>query len=357
MIGALAIWASLAGAAPVLCDAARAERLLTEARIDPTRAPITHPELVPGLARASDDAPLRAALAELCAEGVDLTIARGEGWQQSDWSAWTVLVLASRVEACAVHQRGIALSVTILSGARPQYRLRSWLPITQTPIGGCDTEPHYRTESTVAGDEGRVRVVVAADHRGDDPVSTELLVRWATPTGWHEQHLRAPAPPRLHGGQSGSLVTLVTSDDTPWLVLHDDRQVTDTGCVNGLEPEVWQLQEDKWVQATGRAALGLLARAGHWRLIGTAGYMLIVDQDLAMEADLLAARSRRLSRRANEPYHLVSSELLPDLNPGYLVVTPDPWANRDAAEAARRALGRRRAYVKQVWPARDRCDQ
>ena len=74
--------AALANAAPVECDALEAAALLAEAHIEESRAPVSHPELVPGLALASARAEtdLRAALSDLCEDGEE------EGYHSVTWS-------------------------------------------------------------------------------------------------------------------------------------------------------------------------------------------------------------------------------------------------------------------------------
>lgn len=348
--------AALAG--PVICDPQGAAALVADARIAPRRAPVTHPELVPGLALASPstDPALREALSDLCAAPEVLSIAPGDRWEDSGFTAITWLLVASAPRGCALVQRGVAVSVGIGEDGDPHYALRGPLPEATTPIGDCPTPVAWRDEQVLAGEGSPVRVVLVADRVDGAVVRSEVLARRATAAGWSEQTLLAPAPPRALGGFDGPLLSLVDGADGPWIAAHADRVGGPDACAPVPDQTVWTHDGAAWVAHTGRDALALLASRGRWRLAGTDGWLHLVAQDDDVDAEVLAYRHRRLQRRYPEPLHVWPSAELPGLNPGFLVVAPAPFPAEAEARAARDAWrSLHRHYVKRAWTAPDPC--
>ena len=351
-----------AHAGPVECDALGAARTLAEARIEEHRAPITHPELIPGLALASPrtGVDLRSALTDLCSHTASLSLVPSDVWQQAGWSAHTFLLTRSEQVGCTLFQRSIAISVAIADGAAPHYSLRSRLPVTRTPVGGCPTVPTWREEQVLADAEGPVRLVLATDLEGGQRQHSEVVVRRASREGWTEQVLAEPAPDRLLDGGDGPRFDLTERFENKWVVVHGDRSGTPGACeaVPGQTVWAWDATAHRWAAHTGRDALTLLASRGLWRLAGQPGWMLILMQEDEDDADKLAWRRRRLDRVSPQPLYTLSSAWFPGLNPGFLVVTPGPWATRAEAEAAR-SSGRkwRRGYVKRAWTPPDPCSE
>ncbi len=319
--------AAAASAAPVVCDPAEAARIIEDARIDLARAPVTHPELVPGLARGAADAELSRALEALCAPGGALSVAPGDAWG----SAYTVVATRAEERGCSLAQTRVVLSVGIEAGGA-RWTLLDRPPTESTPLGDCDEPTSWREERVLAGDGGAVRVIEIVDRRGDEVVGSAIEARRASPTGWSRQTLRSPAPegPSLHLGRTRAGEPLIVA------------------CEVGAGQTLWTWSDGGWRETSGRDALLTLALEGQIRLAGDAGWMLILAQDDEVDADLLGPRKRRLERRDPEALHVFSSSELPGLNPGFLVIAPAPWPTEEGARAAR-PRWRRGAYVKQAW--------
>lgn len=349
--------ATAAWAAPVVCSPDEARTLVAEARIDPVRVPVTHPWLVPGLAWQSADDDLRAALRALCAPGGERTIDLADRWETAQWSAYTLLVTRAESRGCVLVQETVALSVGVTLDAPPTYDLRGRLPVAHTPIGDCEEAPRYREETVLAGEGEPVRLVLVEDRAGDLRTHSAVVARRATPRGWTQQVLLSPAPDRLLTGGEGPMVVLARPPGDTWVVATADR-VMAPSCAPRPGQTVWTWREDRWVPVTGRDALTLLATAGLWRLAGQDGWLLVLAQDDEDDQALLDARRRRLERRRPDtPLLTLESSRFPELNPGFLIVSPGPWAERAAAEAAE-ATWRRRStsYVKRAWPAANGCE-
>jgi hypothetical protein len=341
-------------AAPVRCHPDAATELLTEARILETRAPVTHPELVPGLALASATATpdLRDALVGLCTPDAALGVAVGDRWDAAGWSVHTVLLTASEQEGCTLVQKSIAISVALGSGG-PRYGLRSVLPGTTTPVGAdCEAASTWREERIVAGAEAAVRVVLVV-HLGEQGMRhSEVLARRATRDGWVEQRLASPAPARLLEDGDGPTFSLAGD----WVVEHGARSVDGETCVDLGGTRVWTPEQVGWTEHTGREAVAMLAERGAWRVAGDDGWLLIVGQSDEDDRAVLENRRARLQRRTEEPLYILSSASLPGLNPGFLVIAPAPWPVRALADDARLAWPHRaRVYVKRAWEAADPC--
>lgn len=341
--------------APVVCDADDAWRIVTEARIDPGRAPVSHPELVPGLAlRAADtDEALKSAISEVCAPGGTLSLSPAESWDAADWSARTWILTRSEPDGCALAERSIALTVGI-RGGEAVYRLRGRLPDSRTPVGDCAEVAQFRDERTVDGDDGPVRLVVVLDQVGGDVVRQTLILREASASGWRERPLLDPAPERMLSGGDGPVVELTDRLDPKWAVAHADRRGAPPDCTSLAGQTVWTPPD--WTPQTGDAALRLLAERGLWRFAGEDGWFLIVAQDDEEDAERLLQRADRLRARSGMELLVVPSAWFPGLNPGYLIAIPPPFASRADAEAARQRWSpRRQAYVKRAWAALDPC--
>ena len=349
------IWLAAALAAPVVCDPAEAERVLVDARIDELRAPVTHPWLVPGLARRSADPEVAAAVSALCGGSGSLFVERAEAYEQSGWSAY--LLVVSRIETedgCLRHHR-VPLSVGIgPTGAT--YRVRGTLPVERTPMEACTEPAAWREEQVLAGEDDAVRLVLVVDHEGEAVVHTHVAVRQATVEGWSEQVLVDPAPPRLlDPSAAGPTVELARSrDGSPVVVLSHDRTASPCFATGGQQ--VWRDEGGRWTSVTGRAALTVLAREGLWRQAGDDGWLLILGQDGEDDTDLVEPRRRRLQRRDPEPLYLLASSDFPGLVPGFVMIVPAPWPTAEEANAARGRWTRSASvYVKQAWSAPDPC--
>ena len=354
-------WVAAALAAPVECGALEAASLLAEARIEERRAPLTHPELIPGLALASarTDDDLRTALTDLCGVAdARLSLVPGESWEGSGWSAHTFLLTRSEQVGCTLFQRSIAISVGVSDATAPRYGLRTRMPVTRTPVGDCATLPTWREEEVLAGAGSAVRIVLASDIEADRRMHSEVLVRRASAEGWVEQSLMEPAPERVLSGGDGPRFDLTERFEDAWVVSHGDRRGTGEACVAipGQTVWTWSEAQGRFVPRTGREALELLASRGLWRLAGEDGWMLLLLQEDESEAEVLAWRKIKLERRSPEPLHTFPSKWFPGLNPGFLVVAPAPWSDRASAEAAR-GKGRkwRASYVKRAWEAVNPC--
>lgn len=366
------LWTALAVAGPVVCEDIAAAELLAEARIDEARAPVTHPELLPGLALASGrtDPELRAALAEFCsAPASDLSLSAGDRWEGAEGAAYTFLLTRKETRGCMLSERSIALSVGVRVGASPHYSLLGRMPISRTPVGNCSSRTAvWRDERLLDGAEGPVRLVVVQDHEADAPgadriTAAQLVVRQASPQGWKESVLLEPAPPRLYGGFDGPLAEMTSRFEEKWVVAHSARTGGER-CRAIPGQVVWTPSPSGWDRHEGRVALDLLARRGLWRLAGEDGWMLIIAQGDETELEQLRSRVQRLGPRVPDwdgdgqpdPLEIFETAMFPGLNPGFYIIAPAPWASeKEARDAAARWKPRRQAYVKQAWTAPDPC--
>lgn len=356
----MVIWALFTGAwaAPIVCDDGAAAALLAEARIEESRAPVSHPELIPGLARASSRSDLEVAMAvgELCKGEGTLTLTAAESWQAADWSAHTFLLTRSTLQNCVREEHTIALSVGVRVGEAPRYRLRAQLPVARTPVGDCADQPRYRDETVIDGATGPVRIVLVSDVEGDTVQHSQVVVRSASPDGWFEQVLLDPAPARFLAGGSGPTIELTDRFEEKWVVAHGDRTGAPPSCAAVTGQTVWEPDGHSWVRKDGLAALQDLASRGLWRMAGQDGWFLVVAQDDEEDADRLYARVARLEAMHSQTLMVVPSASFPGLNPGFLIATPPPWPTEAEAEAAHRSWRpRRQVYVKRAWVALDPC--
>lgn len=347
-------------AAPVQCDPVAAARMLSEARIDEDGASRTHPWLVPGLALASpqtDDA-LRTPLEALCAEGGELSVSSLADWDTSAWSAHSLRLTRSETRDCVLVEQSIAITVGTEPGTAPRYGLQATLPLSQTPLGECDTPARWRDETVIAGEEGPVRLVLGLVREGEAVVASQILVRRATPTGWHEQVLAEPAPGHLRG-ETGGRQWFLKQTEAGWLVVAGPgTQHGEQGCTPIRGQRAWTWDEDHWEAHEGADARELLARQGEWRFAGDAGWVVILAQDTEDDRDLLESRRRRLSRKRDGTLLILESATFPELNAGYLIVTPPPFATEADAQAERLQWGRRStSYVKRAWPEPAPCPE
>lgn len=367
---AVAVGASTpAFAAPVVCDSAEAARLLVDARIDERRVPVTHPWLVPGLARRAGDArgappgqaAVAAAVAEECAAGGELVVERAEQVEQGSWAAYVVVLSRAERQGCSLVHHRLPISVGFgPTAADTTYGLRGELPPERTPLDGCPEPAVWRSQTQLAGGDGAVRLFVVADHRGDAIEHSHVAVRTASPTGWREQVLLDPAPPRLLDPSAGGpLVALAsTRDDETLIVASHDRHVGEDGACTAVGGQVvWRRgPEGVWSAIAQREALTLLAQQGLWRFAGDDGWLLILAQDDEDDRDLVGPRTRRLQRRDPEPLYVLTSSSFPMLYAGFVVITPAPWPTEAEAFRARGRWGRSGwAYVKRAWQAADPC--
>lgn len=353
------MWLAWAMAAPTVCDPGQAAQLLDDARIDERRAPVTHPELMPGLALASEasDADLREVLGALCADSESVSVAPAESWEDAGFAAYSYRVTGSQTVGCALFQSTVTVSVGVQPDQAPTYALRSESPVTSTPIGECETQAKWREESVIDGEEDRVRLVLVVDRTRAGVQDSQVVIRTATPHGWTEDVLLSPAPERYVGGESGPVLTLAeTGEGDVWVVAHANRVVGDASCLVVPGQMVWQWDGAAWTPTDGREALALLGRRGLWRLAGSDGWLHIVVQDREGQEDVLAYRTTRLGRRYSEPLRTYLSSDLPGLNPGFLVVAPAPFATEEAAKDARKSWrSMHRHYVKRAWTQPDPC--
>ncbi len=344
-----------ARAASVVCDPAEATRIVEDARVDPRRVPVTHPWLVPGLARAQEDLGVARLLEAACAPGADLVIERGGQWEAPTFAAYELVLVRIEHVGCSLVRRRAGITVG-LGPDGPVYGPGRPLPDESTPLGECAEPARWRDETVLAGDGAAVRLIRVDDREGDAVVHSHVAVRRATSAGWTEQVLLDPAPPRtVDPSAGGPLVALIEGrDGRPLVVSARDRIVADGACTRVPGQTVWHVGDDgRFVPETGRAAAARLAREGGWRWTGQDGWFLVVGQDDERDADLVEPRRRRLQRRFAEPLRLWRSADFALLTPGYVFVAPDPWASADEAEAARSARGA--AYVKRAWVAPDAC--
>lgn len=348
------MWVVAARAASVVCDPGEARRILEDARIDEARAPVTHPWLVPGLARGAGDPAVADAIRAICERGGDLSVERTDQWEDVGWAAYAVIVTSTDADGCALVHHRVAVSIGI-GAAGPRYRLRSPLPDERTRVGDCELPSTWRTEAIVDGDRSAVRLVSVEDHAGDQ-VARHLVVRRATAEGWFDQLLVDPAPPRVADpSAAGPIARLAhTRSGETWVVLSGDRG--GSPCVRRGGQVVWRWSDGAWVRSQGREALELLTAEGLWRYAGDDGYMLILAQDDERDSELLEPRLRRLQRAGvREDLLLLDSSDFPKLNPGFWVITPAPWPTEREARAAKSAWNVPAAYVKRAWSALDVC--
>lgn len=343
-----------ASAARVVCDPDEATRVVTDARVDPRRVPVTHPWLVPGVARAQQDPGVARVLEAACAPGADLVVERGEPWETPTFSAYELVVVRIEQVGCSLVRHRVALTVG-LSPDGPVYRPGRPLSDESTPLGDCPEPARWRDEQVLAGARSPVRLVRSEDHVGDEVVQTRLAVRRATPRGWTEQVLLEPAPPRTADPAAGGprVELLEARDGGPLVAVTRDRVIGDGGCAAVPGQRVWHVDADGGFRAEdGRAAAARLAKEGLSRWAGQDGWFVVLGQDDEEDADLVEPRRRRLQRRTAEPLSLWRSADFALLTPGYVFVAPDPWSTDAEATAAR---DRRSAYVKRGFAAADPC--
>lgn len=347
-------WAAVAHGASVVCDPEHASAVVADARVDPRRAPVTHPWLVPGLALASGASDVKEVMASVCAAGAEVAVERAEIWEQAPFSAYTLVVSRVTHDGCSLVRGRVPLTVGV-SADGATYALRGTLPDDRTPIGDCADPGVWREERVLEGHDGPVRLVVVVDRRGDETAASALVVRRATAAGWQEQVLLDPAPPRVIGsGEDGPEVHLVAGGAL--VVATRERAVGLEGCRGVGDQQVWHLEGGAWIRETGRVAVTRLARAGAWRFAGQDGWFLLVGQDDEEDRALVGPRIERLQHRTEEPLDDWLSSDFPELNPGYVFVAPDPYATREEAEAAAGAFPRsRHVYVKRAWAAEAAC--
>ncbi len=356
MVWMLLAWAV---AAPTVCDPGQAAQLLADARIDERRAPVTHPELMPGLALASEasDPRLREVLSTLCSDSESVSVAPAESWEDAGFSAYSYRVTGSQTVGCSLFQSTVTVSVGVQPSRPPTYALRSESPITSTPIGDCETAARWREESVIDGDADRVRLVLVIDRTRSGIQDSQVVIRTATDHGWTEDLLVSPAPERYVGGVSGPILTLAeTGEGDVWVVAHANRVVRDESCLVVPGQMVWQWDGTMWTPTDGREALALLGRRGLWRLAGSDGWLHMVVQDREGNDEVLAYRATRLAERYPEPLRLYQSSDLPGLNPGFLVMAPAPFATEEQATVARKSWrSMHRHYVKRAWTQPNPC--
>lgn len=358
----IALWSAV-WAAPVVCDAGVAARLVTDARIPEARVAVTHPELLPGIARSSTtiDGPLRDALERFCVDPAALSIATGETWPDSGWSAHSVVLTRSETRGCDLAQEAVRISVGVRADGPVTYSLESAFPESHTPIGACDVPSRWREERVVDGEGGPVRLFLQVDQEGAPGASprtleTALVVRRATPEGWQEQTLFSPAPDRFVGGFDGPRVEVAPIAGETWVVAHGDRAGSPDRCAPRPGQTVWVPGPDGFEARTGRDALHLLASHGLARFAGDDAWLHVVTQEDEGDVAVLDPRERRIGLRYPEPLHRYVSSRLPGLNPGFLVVSPAPWPDEASARAAKSQWNSlRRHYVKRAWIAPNPC--
>jgi len=355
----VALLVAIATGAPMVeCDPDRADQIMTEARIQEDRISSSHPYLIPGLALASTDidTDLRKQLEQICASDLDLSYDLAEAWDSALFSAHTVLFTTTREQDCTLHQSTIAVTVGNVPGQSPQYALRGRLPRTTTPVGDCDALGTWREETVIAGGETPERLVLVVDRAGLEITASRIVIRSASPKGWREQVLAEPAPKRYTGGHGGMAFTLIPVEDSYWVVSSHDRTDDPAACEARPGQVIWRRTSEHWSSIDGREALSVLADRGLWRHAGEDGWLLILTQDDPFQIDDVVARMRRMQRRNPQPLQILDSADFPNLTAGYVLVTPAPFRNEEAALAMRTAWGRRAAaYVKRAWTAPDPC--
>lgn len=345
---------AVAHAMPVVCDPSEAARLLEESGIPARRVPVVAPTLLPGLLRDQVSGPTRERLDVLCADPEIASLTPDATWEAGSFSAYTFTLARSVVDGCALVQESATLTVGVRGDLPPTTSLLAEHPPTLTPIGDCPEEARFREETVLDGTDGPVRLVLQVDVRGETRTG-RVLVRRATPTGWHEQVLVDPAPAHLLGGRGGPRVTL-TSNADPWIVLHHDSVVSDGACRALPGQTLWRWDGRSWQASTGREALGRLADRGLWRLASDDGWFLVVAQDDPSDLALLEARTRKRQAGVEERLTIRESGRFPLMNAGFLFAAPDPWPDREAVEAVRRDWPRKTGvYVRHAWEAADPC--
>ncbi|MEZ4235013.1 MAG: hypothetical protein R3F59_02395 [Myxococcota bacterium] len=348
--------AAAALAAPVVCEPGEAARLVRDANIEPTRVPVTHPWLVPGLARASQAA-AAAAVAQECDAGGELVVQRGDQYEGAGWSAYMVVLSRVELEGCSLVHHRVPISVGIGPEEQPHYTVGEPLPEERTPLdASCPDPAVWREQTVIDGENTAVRLVLVVDHAGDQVTHSHVAVRTASPAGWEEQVLVTPAPPRLlDPAAAGPLLRLApTPEGDVFVVASQDRALAPCRALGGQT--VWRHAPGGWVASEGRDALRLLAEHALWRYAGDDGWLLILALDDEEDEDLIDPRIRRLQRRDPEPLMKLHSGDFPGLHAGYVVVTPAPWPTEALADAARGRWRRSAlAYVKAAWRAPDPC--
>jgi hypothetical protein len=330
----MAVWLAVAFAEPAVCDPVEALRLVDEARVDPVRAPLTHPGLVPGLALAGRhvDPALQAALAGLCSTKASISVSEVDRWEAMDWAAVSLAVVRTETRGCSLVERSIIISVGI-GQETPRYRLMGRRPMASTPIGACTEQARWWSERILDA-RGGVQLL-AVGEAGSAKPHTELVVRRATPDGW-VQH---PISPEVVEGAHLAKV----QEDT--LVVLPPA----AGC--GTTPSsVFTWQESSWTQHSGRDAAHQLIVGGLWRELGVSGWVVVLSSDEGGSAELIEPRRRRIQRRWQETLFVYEAGSLPGLERGGLVVAPRPYLAASDAEAVRRG----RAVVHKAWDAS--CD-
>ena len=354
----LALVATALGA-PVLCSPEAAFGLLTEARIEEERAPISHPELVPGLARASEHASpaLRRSLADLCREGGTLSVVGADSWRDQGWSAYALYLTRTERQGCLLEAMTLPVSVGIDDGRATYDLLREGAgSASATPLGDCDEAPAWMEERVLSGQNGPVRLVLQSMHEGEEIASSRVLVRWATGLGWREQVLVQPAPPRLLDPDAGGPRMVMTDVGEHWIVMSGDREITSEGCQARAGQQLWRLRGDHWEDVTGEEALRALASRGLWRLAGDDGWLAIVTQDEEEDEALVEARARRLGELNQQEVMVVRSSWFPMLNPAFSVAMLGPFPTEAEARASLKGFrGGARRYTKQAWRAPSTC--
>ena len=348
----IALQAALAG--PVVCDPDQASSLLEQTHTPAHRVPVVAPELLPGLVLEQTTGTTRALLDQLCTEPDQVSLTESARWEEGRFAAYTYTLAVSRLEDCAV----VGRSATLTVGVRGQGPLHASVlaenPPTRQPIGDCPAEPTYREEDLLDGADGPVRLVLQVDVDGTGRQG-RILVRKATPTGFHEQVLLDPAPPHLLGGIGGAQVSLTGGDD-PWVVVHHRTTREDGRCLALPGQSVWSWTADGWLERTGRDALTALADRGLWRLATDDGWFVVLTQDAPTDVSLLEARTRKRRPLTDEPLTLRASGRFPLMNAGFLFAAPPPWPTEDEAEAFfRRWPSRTGVYVRQGWRAEPAC--
>lgn len=357
MIPAL-LAAALAG--PVQCDPEQAATVLREARIAEDRAPVSHPELVPGLARAAATASpeLTTALASLCAgESPDLSLVVGESWEEASHAAHTVFVTRTESRGCSLHDRTLAISVGVSpEGVRYDLRDDREHP-TRTPLGECREVARWGEERVLGGEGSAARLVLVTEHEGDRLLASRIVGRRASVAGWRDEVLIEPAPRRLLDPSAPGPIAAMTETGERWIVETLGREGSGEGCRPVTGQRVWRPSDRGWTLAEGDEALALLASRGLWRYAGSDGWIAVVAQDDSEDTILLEARVKRLVRRNGVEPLLLQSSSFPSLNPGFAVAVLGPYPSEDRARSALREFrGGGRRYVKRAWEAVDACE-
>ncbi|MCO4745667.1 MAG: hypothetical protein KC912_12820 [Proteobacteria bacterium] len=347
-----------AWAAPVQCDPDQAFSLLTEARIDERRAPISHPELMPGLALASTrtSPELRDALVEMCAGEPDLSLVPAEMWEDREWSAHTFLLTRTDTEGCALETRTLAVSVGVDADG-PRYSLRDATPASSsvTPLGDCAVEPTWTEEKVVGGEGAATRLILATTHELSGVTSARVLARRAQSSGWQDVVIADPAPPRLLDPEADGPRVAITEIGERWIVQTQSRS-SEGGCHPVAGQVVWTPTETGWNAIKGAEALRLLGSRGLWRYAGSDGWVAVVAQDDEEDLALVEARMRRLETRNQKDLQLLYSSWFPELNPGFVIAVLGPYATEEEAKSAlKKYRGGARRYVKRAWMSVNPC--